>query len=148
MIQRDAMLNTYKEVYNMISPAIHFPGNCNEAIHFYEQVFGGTEKHIDYYRDAPDNPGFVVTSDMKNQVMHATMTICGTPVNFSDTQDETSAGNMICLNVFMPSPQAVCNAFNQLKDGGKIIVQLGPQFFSTMYGSIEDKYGIKWQLIA
>jgi PhnB protein len=132
----------------MISPAIHFNGNCNEAINFYEQVFDATDKHIDYFHDAPSNPGFDVTEDMKQLVMHSSLTICGTPINFSDTQDKAIAGNMFCLNVYFQSAEEVCRAFDKLKEDGKIIVELGPQFFSAMYGSIEDKFGIKWQLIS
>jgi PhnB protein len=132
----------------MISPAIHFPGTCEEAINFYEKVFEATDKQIEFFRDAPSNPGFAITEDMKDQVMHASMTISGTPVNFSDTQETTDAGNMICLNVFFQTTDEVCRVYDGLKDGGKIIVELGPQFFSAMYGSIEDRYGIKWQLIS
>jgi PhnB protein len=131
----------------MISPAIHLPGTCNEAIHFYEKVFNATNKDIAYYHDAPSDPGFDINDDMKNQVMHASLTICGTPVNFSDSQDDINPGNMICLNVFFDTKDEVCRSYDMLKEGGKVIVELGPQFFSPMYGSIEDRYGVKWQLI-
>lgn len=132
----------------MISPAIHLPGTCNEAIEFYEKVFRATDKHIDYYRNAPMDPGFAVTEDIKDLVMHASLTICKTPVNFSDSQEIICAGNMICLNVFFDSADEVSHAYHLLKEGGKVIVDLGPQFFSPMYGSVEDKYGVKWQLIS
>ena len=132
----------------MISPAIHFNGNCREAIEFYEQVFEATDKNIEFYRNAPSGSGFDVTEGTQNLVMHASMTICGSVVNFSDTQDETGDGGRICLNVFFQTPEEVCRVYGKLKEGGKVIVELGPQFFSTMYGSIEDRYGIRWQLIS
>lgn len=132
----------------MISPALHFPGNCKEAIDFYEEVFQATDKYIDYYHNAPSDSGMDVTEDTKDFVMHAGMTICGTQVNFSDTTDQVLAGNMMCLNVFFQSSDQVIHAYDLLKESGKIIVELGPQFFSPMYGSIEDKFGVKWQLIS
>ncbi|MDF2542473.1 MAG: phnB [Herbinix sp.] len=132
----------------MISPAFHFTGNCNEAINFYEEVFDAIDKQVEYYRDAPSKPGFLITDDMKDLVMHGTMTICGTPVNFSDTLEKTSVGNMICLNVFCQSSDEVCRIYHKLKEDGQVIVELGPQFFSSMYGSVIDRYGIKWQLIS
>lgn len=132
----------------MISPTIKFPGNCIEAINFYENVFDSTDKQVDFFRNAPSNPGFPVTEDNKDLVMHASMTICGTVFNFSDSQEKTIAGNMICFNVFLQSPDEVCNAFKKLKDGGSVIVDLGPQFFSKMYCSVVDQFGIKWQLIS
>ncbi len=132
----------------MISPAIHLPGTCSEAIRFYEQAFAATDIHIDYYRDAPAGSGMIITEEMQDLVMHASMTICGTIVNLSDSADSIFAGNMICLNVFCDGADAVCRAYEKLKEGGRVVVELGPQFFSKMYGSVEDKFGVKWQLIS
>lgn len=131
----------------MISPAIHFSGNCKEAIEFYEEVFQATDKHIEFYHNAPSNSGMNITEATKDYVMHAGMTICGTHVNFSDTTDPVLAGNMICLNVFFQTSDQVVHAYERLKEGGKIIVELGPQFFSSMYASVVDRYGVNWQLI-
>ena len=85
----------------MISPTIHFPGNCNEAIAYYEKVFKVTEKRVNFYRDAPPNSGMTITEDMLDLVMHASIIICGTKFNCSDTQEKVVAGNMILFNVFM-----------------------------------------------
>lgn len=131
----------------MVSPTIHFPGNCSKALLFYEKVFNGTDKQVDLYRNAPPNPGFPVTEEMKDLVMHASMTICGTNFNFSDTMDKTIAGNMICFNIFFQTADEVCSVFHKLKENGSIVVDIGPQFFSSMYGSVVDQFGMKWQLI-
>jgi PhnB protein len=79
--------------------------------------------------------------------MHASITICGTKFNCSDTQEKIVAGNMILFNVFMETEDEVRNAFEILKIDGNVIIDLGPQFFSKLYGSVVDKFGIKWQLI-
>ena len=62
--------------------------------------------------------------------------------------NEIIAGNIIILNVLMDSRDDVCKAFNTLMENGKILVELGPQFFSPMYGSVEDRFGVCWQLIS
>lgn len=132
----------------MISPAIHFPGNCAEAIEFYKEVFNATDINIAYVREAPSGSGITVSEDTRNQVMHASITLCGTQINMSDSQDELITGNRFILNVFLDSADLVCDTFHKLKEGGKIIVDLGPQFFSPLYGSVEDRFGIHWQLIS
>ena len=133
----------------MISPAIHLPGTCAEAIALYQEAFGMTVNSIAYYRDAPPDSGMTTQPDMQNKVMHAELTICGSRVNMSDAPpDEVICGNMIVLNVFMDSGDAVCKAFGALQEGGKVHIALGPQFFSAMYGSVEDRFGIRWQLMA
>jgi PhnB protein len=83
----------------------------------------------------------------KGRVMHSSLTFCGSSINLSDTEDEVINSNRYCLNVFFQTSDEVGRVFEKLKEGGKIIVELGPQFFSPMYGSIEDKYGVTWQLI-
>ena len=131
----------------MISPVIQFNNNCAEAMDFYESVFGATDKYVDYYRNAPDDSGINKTTDTNHLVMHAGMTICGTHFNMCDLNEEVVAGNMFLFNVFMNSAKEVEQAFHKLKEGGKVIVELGPQFFSPMYGSIKDRFGVTWQLI-
>lgn len=132
----------------MIAPAIHYPGTCAEAIAFYQTVFPVTDVHVEYYRDAPPDPGFPATEENRGLVMHAEMTISGSRVNMSDSKDSIVAGNMIVFNVFLDSADAVSHAFRELNRGGKVIVELGPQFFSPMYGSVEDRFGVRWQLIS
>ena len=131
----------------MISPAIHFPGNCAEAIAFYQKAFNAEVSFIDYYHNALSGSGIHVTEKTKNFVMHSELKICGTSVNMSDAIEEIEPGNMFKLNVFLNSADDVCSAFNLLKEGGKIAVELGPQFFSPMYAGIIDRFGIHWQLI-
>ena len=133
----------------MIAPAIHFPGNCAQAIELYQRAFNITVNSIDYFRDAPPDSGMTISKEEHNKVMHAELTICGSRVNMSDSNpNDIIVGNSIILNVFFDSGDEVCKAFNVLKETGRIFVQLGPQFFSPMYGSVEDCFGIRWQLIS
>lgn len=133
----------------MIVPAVHFPGNCKEAIAFYQEVFQAAVHCMDFYRDAPSDWKFAASGDTRELVMHAELTLCGTRVNMSDMQEQAIAGNMICLNVFYESADEVCRAYELLQQGGgKVVVELGPQFFSPMYGSVVDRFGLRWQLIS
>lgn len=138
---------TYYRRLFMISPVIEFNGNCAKAIEFYEKVFGATDKYIDYYHEAPDDSGIPNTGDTKNWVMHSGITICGTHFNMSDSTEPIVPGNMYKFNVFMDSEQEVTQAYDMLKVNGEVVVELGPQFFSPMYGSVKDCFGVRWQLI-
>ncbi|MFB0920287.1 MAG: VOC family protein [Oscillospiraceae bacterium] len=131
----------------MIEPYLYFNGKCAEAIDFYEKVFAGGEKRIMLYKDMPQSPENPVSDDMKEQVLHAELLINGTRVNFSDVQEKSISGNMISFAARFGRSDDVVRAFNQLKEGGEVRMELGRQFFSPMYGWIEDKYGIGWQLI-
>ncbi len=53
-----------KEEPPMISPALHFQGDCLEAIALYEQAYDGTEKSVQLYDTAPDGSGLNMNGDM------------------------------------------------------------------------------------
>ncbi|MNP75650.1 hypothetical protein D3C76_1727390 [compost metagenome] len=36
--------------------------------------------------------------------------------------------------------------FNQLKEGGSVTMELQETFWSKLYGSLKDKFGIEWQV--
>ena len=131
----------------MIVPAISFPGTCAQAIAFYQMVFDLTNLQVDYYRDAPPDANFPVGEETRDWVMHAEMTLCGSRINMSDG-NRTYSGHRIVLNVFLDSDAEVSRIFGALKEGGVVDVELGPQFFSSLYGAVEDKFGVYWQLIS
>lgn len=56
-------------------------------------------------------------------------------------------GSMISLAVDYKTEQEVREAFEQLKQGGEVLMELAPQFFSPLYGWVLDKFGVSWQLI-
>ncbi len=132
----------------MIAPVLHFNGNCAQAIDFYEKVFKVSDKHVQFYSEAPEGSDLPKSEKTKDFVMHSGMNIFGTYVNMSDTLEEVISGNQVILNVYMPSNGDVINAYQKLEEGGKIIVKLGPQFFTPMYASVKDRFGVQWQLIS
>lgn len=131
----------------MITPFINFAGRCSEALAFYEKALNGQDKRVMYYKDAPPNPDFPIPDHMKDYVLHAEMTICGTKVSFSDTQQDVVPGDIISLAINYPTADEVKDAFNRLKEDGEVLMELSPQFFSPMYGWVKDKFGIGWQII-
>ena len=82
------------------------------------------------------------------QVMHAELEIAGTRVNMCDASSDIVSGNMYRFNIFFDTVDEVVDAYNQLSAGGHIITALGPQFWTEMYGDVEDPYGVLWQLMA
>lgn len=131
----------------MITPVIHFPGTCLEAIHLYEKAFCASGTEILFYKDAPEDSGMVVTRENAELVMHATLTLCGTRFNMSDAMEELRAGSMVCFNVFMDSEEGFRHAFDILSRNGKVLQEIGAQFFSKLYTVIVDQYGIRWQIM-
>ncbi len=131
----------------MITPFINFEGKASEAIAFYETVFDVRDKRVMLYKDMPEEMKSHFPSDTEHYVMHAEMTINGSPVWFGDTLEEINAGNLVTLSVPLPSKEEVQTAFDKLKEGGIVHMELMPTFYSPLFGTVEDKFGVIWHLI-
>ena len=132
----------------MLQPFITFQGQATEAIAFYEEVFEGTNKEIMHWGTS----GTSTSDKMKDKVLFAKMTICQTEIMFSDTDPDFHAPGVfapscfISLTVNFESEEKLRKVYDQLKENGKVLMEIGPQFFAKMYAWVQDEFGVTWQL--
>ena len=131
----------------MVSTAIHFNGNCDEAISFYKKVFGAEVKDIAYFKDAPANSGMEEGSLPDNFVMHSEVLVFGTVINMTDGGEKKPSGENFSFMIIKESDDEVSALYNKLLDGGNVIVPLEPSFWASSYVMIEDKFGVTWQIM-
>lgn len=105
---------------------LNFNGNCREAVEFYAKVFNTEEPRIMTFGEAPPNPEFPLPEEAKNLVMHARLSISGSNVMFSDTFPGTPfvVGNNISLAIVSQNQDEITSYYNQLKEGGKVNMEL------------------------
>jgi PhnB protein len=128
---------------------INFDGNCREATEFYAKVFKSEVKNICTYGEAPSDPNFVISEADKNRICYCDVLIGGLNVMFSDCPSDSpsTVGNNINPTLSMQCKEEVKQVFNQLKDGGEVLMELQKTFFSELYGMLKDKYGVVWQIL-
>lgn len=128
-------------------PYITFDGNCEEAVNFYQSAIGG-ESQILRYGDAPANPDFPISEEMKNRVLHAELRKDGHLIRFADNFPGTpfSQGNAISFALELPAEEETRKTFTSLSEGGQIEMDLQKTFFSPLYAKFTDKFGVRWQL--
>ncbi len=131
----------------MIIPFINFAGKANEAIAFYETVFDVKDKKVALFRDMPEEMKQHFPRDTDNYVMHAEMVINGTQVWIGDTTQGITSGDMVSLSVPLSSPEEVRSTFDKLKEGGEVYMELEPTFYSPLFGTVRDRFGVIWHLI-
>lgn len=126
---------------------INFNGNCREAVEFYAEVFGTEKPQIMTFGETPPDPNFTLPEEAKNLVMHTRLNISGSNVMFSDTFPGMPfvVGNNISLVVNSKDMDEIKSLFHKLKEGGKVGMELQETFWSKLYGSVTDKFGIEWQ---
>ncbi|AKG34128.1 VOC family protein [Paenibacillus durus] len=126
---------------------LNFNGNCREAVEFYAQVFGTEEPKLMTFGEVPPNPEYPLPEEAKNLIMHTRLNIFGSNVMFSDTFPGMpfTVGNNISLAIVTDDKDALQSAFDKLKEGGKVGMELQETFWSKAYGSLSDKFGVEWQ---
>jgi PhnB protein len=126
---------------------LNFNGNCKEAVEFYAQVFGTGEPKMMTFGDTPPSPEYPLPEEAKKLIMHARLNICGSNVMFSDVFPGMPfvEGTNISLALVVDNLDTLQSAFNQLKEGGNVGMELQETFWSKCYGSLTDKFGIQWQ---
>jgi len=124
-----------------------FNGNCREAAEFYAEVFNTEKPQIMTFGESPQNPDYVLPEEAKDLVLHTRLNINGSNIMFSDTFPGSPfvEGNNISLAFVSKEEEVVKTAFNALKEGGKVSMDLQETFWSKCYGSLRDKFGIEWQ---
>lgn len=131
----------------MLTPNIHFRGNCYEAIQFYKDVFDLEIKILEKNKDA--NPSdYVSDGRYLNHVYHAEVYLLGNRIIMSDIADEDyNHGHSVSLIVTFDSALQVKEAYQSLKDQATIIHGIQKTTYSSCFVSLIDKFGVRWELM-
>ena len=131
-----------------ITPYLNFNGNCAGAIKFYEAAFG-VKAQVMKYSDAPPSEGYQPPAGTENFVLHACLTNREDYTVFmADVPPDMplNFGNGMSISVELDSIDSVKSAFNALKEGGTVTMELQQTFWSKYFGSLQDKFGVSWMI--
>ncbi|WP_160718930.1 VOC family protein [Bacillus sp. USDA818B3_A] len=129
----------------MITPYLMFNRECGEAFSMYQKAFDGEMVSIQKYGDMPPNPEFPVAESDKDLVLHAQLKLTDSGLIYgSDGHRSTEGSPKVSISVELDSEGRAKKAWDILKDGGSVYMELQPTFFSKLHGSLQDKYGVTW----
>ena len=126
----------------MLLPSIGFPGNCDEAIAYYKEVFGAEVKEIMY---SSHDPGSDINLP-SNFVAYSEILICGISIMMVDGMEAPMSGEHFWFTLSLDCTEEATSVFNKLAEGGQIIEPLAPQFFASLNGTAKDRFGILWNI--
>ncbi|MCL1845176.1 MAG: VOC family protein [Defluviitaleaceae bacterium] len=129
----------------MLIPTIHFNGNCDEAIAFYKDALGAEVKEINYAKDAPPDSG--MSELPPSFVMHSEVFIRGTKMSLTDGAETPLPFGHFSYIIVYDTTEEVRATFNKLAEGGKVEEPLSTTFWSMLYGSVIDRFGVNWQVM-
>jgi PhnB protein len=125
-----------------LDPYLFFPGNAEEAINFYQQVFGG---QVDITRLGDVDPN--APAGRQNQVVNAQLTGGDLTLRAADREDtSTEPQTRVELSLIGTDEARLRVLFDGLAGGGTVRAELERQFWGDIFGAVTDRYGIGWQV--
>ncbi len=128
-------------------PYLHFRGQAAQALSFYAEVLGGADLRMMCYADAPDAPEAWKDSD---RVMHGQVRLGDAVLMASDFPPGTEGDPQKAASIMQTfaDPEAARAAFDRLGEGGAVLQDFGPTFWSSGFGMVRDRFGTHWILSA
>lgn len=132
-----------------IHPHVNFNGNAEEAFGFYKSVFGGEFANVMRFKDIA-SPGFQVTEQEKDKIMHIALPIGQSILMGNDVPEfmgkTNERENRSKIVITTESREEADRLFNGLSVGGEIEFPMGDSPWDSYLGSFRDKYGIEWMI--
>ncbi len=136
-----------------VSTYLNFNGTTEEAFNFYRSVFGGDfDGGIHRMGEAPAMPGQPPLSDADRQlVMHVALPILGGHVLMGTDATESLGsqlvqGNNVYISLHPDTRADTDRLFAALSASGKVEMPLQDMFWGDYFGSLVDRFGIRWML--
>jgi len=134
-----------------VSTYLNFPRTTEEAFSFYKSIFR-TEfsAPIARFKDIPAQPGQPSLPEAdKNLVMHVELPLLGGHLLMGTDAPESmgftvTAGNNMYINLEPDSRGETDRLFKALAAGGTVEMALRGMFWGGYFGSLADRYGIRW----
>ncbi|HXC06068.1 MAG TPA: VOC family protein [Bacteroidia bacterium] len=128
-----------------INSYLTFPGNCREAMTFYQSCLGG-DLHFQTVGESPMSEK--MPAPMKDCILHSTLVrgdliLLGSDMAF---RGGIQKGNAVSLLLDCSSETEIRSCYESLSAGGKATHPLEDTFWGALFGDLTDKYGNCWLL--
>jgi PhnB protein len=130
-----------------INPYLVTNGNGQEAVQFYQDALGAEVLSLQTFGDMPegDKP---LPEEAKNLLLHAHLKIGKSMLMISDTFPGSpyQVGDHLSIAIMISDSEKTKEVFSKLEEGGKVEMPLQQTFWSPLYGQVQDKFGVLWQV--
>lgn len=128
-----------------VSAYLNFQGDCEAAFKFYERVLGARVGRIYRYAGTPLDA--TVPADWSDKVMHGSVTIGEQLLMGADVgPDRYEAPKGFSLSLSLGSPADADRVFQELAEGGRVLLPLEKTFWAERFGMVVDRFAIPWMV--
>jgi PhnB protein len=133
----------------IVQPYLFFGGRCEEALEFYRKAVGAQVGQTMRFDESPEPaPPGAVPPGFERKIMHSSFRIGQSTVMASDGCEEGTKFGGFSLTITVPTEADADRIFGALSDGGKVDMPLAKTFWSPRFGSLTDRFGIAWMVMA
>jgi len=140
------------ETYPLVVPRILLNGKCSEALKLYQKAFGATVKEKILFSEA-DPMDFKYTGKEKDNFVYYAELMIGKYMVMMNDDDDGVLGDhtgikpsLTTLCISFDSEEKARAAYEVLLDGANILAPITSASFYSFYVSLEDKFGVAWDL--
>lgn len=128
-----------------LEPYLFFEGNCEDALNFYREVFGGEIASLNRYAGSPMEKE--IPPDFGSKVMHASFIAGSVKFMAADTPPGMHAGpGRVSLSVASNEGASAERVFNRLSEGGDVRMPWSDVFWGGKFGMVTDRFGVPWMV--
>ena len=130
-------------------PYLFFQNTCAEAMRFYAETFGTGKPEIMSFDSMPEDEKAKMPGVPASAVMHAALKVGDGWIYASDDpsgETPAMAGTSIALS--FPTVEEAKRVFDALAGGGEVRMSFEPTFWSPGFGTLTDRYGTRWMVMA
>lgn len=132
-----------------ISSYLFFKGDCREAMSRYAEILNLPEPDFFTAGAMPPEERANMPGIPDDAVMHCMITYENSILMASDDMSPEAVPMAGCsVNLTVPTPEEAQRVFDALAMGGEVRMPLMPVFWTKAFGTLTDRYGIRWMVMA
>lgn len=132
-----------------IIPYLFFHGTCREAMTRYAEILGVEAPEIMAFADLPEEDKAHMPGVADDAVMNASLNIgSGTLMGSDEVGPDFTPMAGSSVNIVLPTADEAHRVFDALSEGGEVRMPMMPMFWTPAFGTLSDKWGIRWMVMA
>jgi len=131
----------------IVEPYLLFNGNCEHAFEFYRSIFGGEFINVMRYKDIPEEKE--IPDYLKERIAYMALPVGREVIimgSDSGMANKVSVGNNVSLTLRLDDEKETKRMFEELSNGGNVIMKLQKTFWAELYGIVTDRFGVNWMV--
>ncbi|WP_335870343.1 VOC family protein [Bacillus sp. 2205SS5-2] len=119
-----------------------FSNDARKQANYYAEALKGKVISVQTFADAPQ-----AKEDIKEKIMHLVLQAAGQKFFIADSiTEEVKIGNSMELTLVFPTVEEAHLAFQALSSRGKVLIPFEKMFWGSMFGRLQDPFGVTWQI--